>query len=86
MTDLEVRANQAQAILDNPVWQDTWNTVKTSLVDAISHTKIEETDKRTELALQLRALNAVQLIIQAEIDNLLVASANANIEGDNAPL
>ena len=57
-TDAQIRADQAQQVLDNPAFQDAYQAVVDGLVETIAATAIADSESRNQLGLQLGAAAA----------------------------
>ena len=77
VTDVEQRADQANQVLENPVFQEAYDMVIEGLVEAIGDAPIEDANMRNQLGLQLGAAKQFQA-------NLLEYIVTGKLEADQA--
>jgi len=68
------RANKALAILDNPVYAESFQMVRAAIIDRIERCPLAETQTAEDLRRCLRLLNDVKLNLEVAVKQGKVAS------------
>lgn len=55
-----IRANQAQQILDNPVFQEAFTALKASIFHKFEKTRFDQEEERTELWRKLNCMSNLE--------------------------
>ena len=76
-TDAQIRAGNAQQILDNPVFQEVFDTMLDNTIEAIADCEIGDDHLRNQLGLTLAAQKAVKEVM---FDMLTTAQLDAQQE------
>jgi hypothetical protein len=76
-TDAQIRAGNAQQILDNPVFQEVFDTMLDNTIQAIADCEIRDDHLRNQLGLTLAAQSAMK---EAMFDMIMTAQLDAQQE------
>lgn len=69
MSDHEIRAKNAQQLLENPMLQEALNELESEAIAAWKGTKLDDTATRERLWMQVKAANRVRDVLEGAVDN-----------------
>ena len=87
-SDAQIRAEQANQILANPLFQDAFDDIIDGAVQAIADANVEDAEARNQLGLFLAAATAFKLELFEAIDTARLEAQNdqETNQADRMPL
>jgi hypothetical protein len=81
-SDADIRAEQANQILANPVFQEAYDSMIDGYVQEIADTPVRDSKSRNQLGLLLAAASAFKLELFSIIDTAKLDAAQAKDEAE----
>lgn len=81
-SDAQIRASQAQQILDNPIFQEAFDTILDNTIQAIADCEIADDRLRNQLGLTLAAQSAFKEVM---FDIITTAQLEAQQDKEGNP-
>lgn len=63
----KIRANQAQQVLDNPVFQEAFTALKASIFQKFEKTRFDQEEERTELWRKLNCMSNLERYLSSVV-------------------
>lgn len=79
-SEVEIRAEHARQVLDNPVFKEAFYGLQVGIMDDIAGTAIEDADKRNQLGLKLQVTREFEQALLDAIQDLQISERPEEFE------
>lgn len=81
--DIEQRAKRSKSLLENEWFQETMKNLRDTQMSIFANSSASEVEKREDAHAMLRALNAIEYSLKADVDTMMLMERKGKHRGND---